>query len=147
MLTLACDLRILAAGARIGLPETSLAILPGAGGTQRLARLIGPARAKRWVLGAEMHDAEEALADGVADRVVSAGELDRAAEEAARRFAANGPVAVRAAKRAIDRGLDLPLDRALELEFSCYEETLATVDRVEALRAFAEKRPPRFRGE
>ena len=146
-MALSCDLRILSDDARIGLPETSLAIIPGAGGTQRLPRLIGPARAKRWILGGAMHTAVEALDDGVADRVVPGAELDEVSEELARRFAANGPVAVRAAKRAIDRGLDLPLDRALELEFACYEETLATRDRVEALQAFAEKRPPRFRGE
>jgi enoyl-CoA hydratase/carnithine racemase len=145
-LALACDLRVLADDVRIGLPETTLAIIPGGGGTQRLARLVGPARAKRWVMGGAMHDAAQALADGVADRVVPAGDLDRVAEEVARGFAANGPVAVRAAKRAIDRGLDLELRDALRFEFECYEETLGTTDRVEALRAFAEKRPPRFRG-
>jgi enoyl-CoA hydratase/carnithine racemase len=145
-LALACDLRLLADDARIGLRETALAILPGAGGTQRLPRLIGPARAKRWILAAEMHAAEQALRDGVADRVVAAADLDAAALELARTIAANGPLAVRLAKRAVDRGADLPLDRALELEWSCYVETLPTEDRREALRAFAEKRTPRFRG-
>lgn len=145
-LALACDLRILAADASIGLRETALAILPGAGGTQRLPRLVGPARAKRWIFGAALHGAEEALRDGVADRVVAPDALDAAARELAETIAANGPLAVRLAKRAIDRGADLPLDAALALEWDCYLETLGTADRVEALAAFAEKRRPRFRG-
>jgi enoyl-CoA hydratase/carnithine racemase len=146
-LALACDMRFLADDAKIGLRETALAIIPAGGGTQRLARLIGPARSKRWVLSAAMYEAQEALADGVADRIVPAEDLDDAVEELARAIAANGPVAVRAAKRAIDGGLDLPLDRALAWEWECYQETLETEDRVEALAAFAEKRPPRFKGK
>jgi enoyl-CoA hydratase/carnithine racemase len=145
-LALACDMRLLADDAKIGLRETALAIIPAAGGTQRLARLAGPARAKRWILSAEMYGAAEAMRDGVADRVVPAAELDRSAEELALAIAGNGPVAIRAAKRAIDRGLELPLERALELEWECYQETLETRDRVEALEAFAEKRAPRFSG-
>ena len=146
-LALACDLRIVAEDVRIGLRETALAILPAAGGTQRLPRLVGPARAKRWILAAEMHTAEEALRDGVADRVVPAAALDEEALALARAIAANGPVAVRAAKRAIDRGLELPLEQALAWEWDCYQETLETEDRLEALQAFAEKRPPRFSGK
>lgn len=145
-LALGCDLRVLADGARIGLRETALAILPGAGGTQRLPRLIGPSRAKRWIFAAEMHDASAALADGVADVVVPDAELDDAALQLAGTIAANGPVAVRLAKRAVEQGMDLPLDRALALEWECYRENLDTEDRLEALAAFAEKRPPRFRG-
>ena len=145
-LALACDLRILADDASIGLRETALAIIPGAGGTQRLPRLIGPARAKRWIFSARMHAADEALADGVADRVVPAAELDERALELAREIAANGPLAIRLAKRAIDQGADLPLDKAQELEWECYQGTLDTEDRVEALRAFAEKRKPDFKG-
>lgn len=146
-LALACDMRILGADAKIGLRETALAILPAAGGTQRLARLTGPATAKRWILSAAMHGAEDALRDGVADRVVPADELDAAALELAGTIAANGPVAVRAAKRAIDRGIELPLERALAYEWECYQDTLGTRDREEALAAFAEKRPPRFEGK
>jgi len=145
-LTLACDLRVLADNARIGLRETALAILPAAGGTQRLPRLIGPARAKRWVLAAEMHTAAEALADGVADRVVPVELLEEETRGLARKIAANGPVAVRNAKRAIDDGADLPLAAALALEWECYQPLLETQDRLEALQAFAEKRSPRFRG-
>jgi enoyl-CoA hydratase/carnithine racemase len=145
-LALACDLRVLAEDARIGLRETALAIIPGAGGTQRLPRLIGPARAKRWIFAAELHDAAGALADGVADRVVPRDALDAAARTLAGTIAANGPLAVRLAKRAIEGGAHLELQAALRLEWECYQPTLETADRVEALQAFADKRPPRFAG-
>ncbi len=146
-LALACDLRILAEDAKIGLRETALAIIPGAGGTQRLPRLIGPARAKRWIFAAEMHTAEQALLDGVADRVVPAAELDEAVSGLARQIAANGPVALRLAKRAVEEGAALPMAEALRLEWDCYQGVLGTEDRLEALAAFAEKRPPRFQGK
>jgi len=145
-LALGCDLRILADDTKIGLRETALAIIPGAGGTQRLPRLVGPARAKRWIFGAELHNAAAALADGVADRVVSTDELDDAAQALAATIAANGPVALRLAKQAIEEGADLPLAEALKKEWDCYQGVLKTEDRVEALKAFAEKRPPRFEG-
>jgi len=145
-LALGCDLRILADDTKIGLRETALAIIPGAGGTQRLPRLIGPSRAKRWILAAEMHDAARALADGVADSVVPATELDQAALDLAGTIAANGPAAVRLAKRAIEEGAELSLDEALRLEWECYQPVLETRDREEALAAFAEKRAPRFEG-
>jgi methylglutaconyl-CoA hydratase len=145
-LALGCDLRILSDDTMIGLRETALAIIPGAGGTQRLPRLIGPARAKRWIFGAEMHHAATALADGVADRVVPAAELADAAHKLARTIAANGPVAVRLAKTAIDKGADLPLPDALKHEWDCYLGVLDTSDRVEALKAYADKRPPKFEG-
>ena len=145
-MALACDFRILAENVKIGLRETALAILPGGGGTQRLPRLIGPARAKRWIFAAEMHDAAQALADGVADRIAPVERLDAEARELAAKIAANGPVAVRLAKRAIDQGAHLALTEALDFEWECYQPTLDTADRVEALEAFAEKRPPRFRG-
>ena len=145
-LALACDLRVVAEDAAMGLRETALAILPGAGGTQRLARIAGIARAKRWILTAKAFSASEALADGVADKVVAPERLDAEARRLAEAIAANGPVAVRQAKKAIDGGFGLPISEALALEWQCYEAVLATEDRVEALRAFAEKRPPRFKG-
>jgi methylglutaconyl-CoA hydratase len=143
---LGCDLRILAEDATIGLRETALAILPGAGGTQRLPRLVGPAIAKRWIFTGRMHTAAQALEDGVAQLVVPAGYLEAAALDLARAIAANGPVAIRLAKRAIDGGADLGLAPALALEWDCYQGVLGTQDRVEALAAFAEKRPPKFQG-
>jgi len=145
-LALGCDFRLLAENVSIGLRETALAIIPGGGGTQRLPRLIGPSRAKRWIFAAELHDAEQALRDGVADRVVPADALDAEARALAATIAANGPVAVRQAKRAIDRGAHLPLAEALACEWECYQPTLETEDRLEALRAFGEKRKPEFRG-
>jgi enoyl-CoA hydratase/carnithine racemase len=145
-LALACDLRVLSEDATIGLRETALAILPGAGGTQRLTRIAGTARAKRWIFTAKVHTAAEALADGVADRVSLPDRLHDDARALAESIAANGPVAIRAAKRAIERGFEMPMDRALDLEWECYTETIGTEDRLEALKAFAEKRSPRFRG-
>ena len=145
-LALACDLRVVAEDVSIGLRETALAIIPGAGGTQRLPRLIGQARAKRWIFTARMHSAAEALADGVADVVVPTDRLDEEARGLAETIAANGPVALRQSKGAIELGADLALDRGLALEWEHYLAVLDTEDRVEALTAFAEKRPPRFRG-
>ncbi len=145
-LALGCDLRVLAEDASIGLRETALAIIPGAGGTQRLPRIVGVATAKRWIFTANMFSAAQAWADGVADQVVPGDKLDVAADDLAGAIAANGPVAVRLAKQAIDRGAGLPLDEALELEWQVYQGVLETGDREEALKAFSEKRLPRFRG-
>ena len=145
-LLLACDLRIAAAHAQLGLTETSLAIIPGAGGTQRLPRLIGRARAKELILSARRIDAQEAERIGLVNRVVAADQLQQAALEIAQQIAANGPVAVRAAKAAIDLGCEQPLREGLETEARCYERVLPTQDRLEALAAFAEKRKPKFSG-
>ena len=145
-LALGCDLRMLSEDATIGLRETALAIIPGAGGTQRLPRIVGAATAKRWIFTAGMFSAAEAWADGVADQVVPSDKLDLAADDLAGAIAANGPVAVRLAKHAIDQGAGLPLQEALALEWEAYQGVLDTSDRVEALKAFAEKRTPRFRG-
>ena len=108
--------------------------------------MIGPSRAKRWIFAAEMHSAEDAARDGVADRVVPGDRLDDEAAGLAAAIAANGPVAIRRAKAAIVGGADRPLAEALELEWESYQGVLETEDRVEALKAFEEKRPPRFRG-
>ena len=145
-LLLACDLRVAAAGAQFGLTETSLAIIPGAGGTQRLPRLVGKAVAKDLILTGRRFGAAEALELGVVNRVAEEDGLDTCTRELAEAIAANGPVAVRAAKRAIDQGTELPQAEGLEVESACYAETLETEDRLEALAAFAEKRKPRFRG-
>ncbi len=145
-LALACDFRIAEEGATLGLRETALAIIPGAGGTQRLSRLIGPSRAKRWIFTARIHGAREALSDGAVDLVVGPGGGLAAARALAGEIAANGPRAIRAAKRAIDGGFDLPMEAALDLERQAYETIIPTEDRLEAIRAFAEKRPPVFKG-
>jgi enoyl-CoA hydratase/carnithine racemase len=145
-LALACDLRVAASHAQLGLTEVSLAILPGAGGTQRLPRLIGKSRAKDLILTARKLDAAEAERIGLVNRVAPAGKLAETALEIARAIADNGPIAVRAAKDAIDGGMELPIERGLEHEARCYERVLGTQDRLEALAAFAEKRRPRYRG-
>ena len=145
-LMLACDLRVAASHARFGLTETSLAIIPGAGGTQRLPRLIGKSRAKDLILTARRIDAEEAERFGLVNRVAPEGGLEETARELAEAIAANGPVAVRAAKDAVDRGSELPLAEGLAFEAECYDRTLGTQDRLEALAAFAEKRKPRYTG-
>jgi methylglutaconyl-CoA hydratase len=145
-LALACDIRIAEEQATLGLRETALAIIPGAGGTQRLARLIGPSRAKRWIFTARMHPAHEALADGAVDEVAGTGRGLEAALALAGAIAANGPVAVRLAKRAINEGLEMPMPQALDNEARCYEGVLPTEDRLEALKAFIEKRDPVYKG-
>ncbi|HET6202186.1 MAG TPA: enoyl-CoA hydratase-related protein [Planctomycetota bacterium] len=146
-LALACDLRIADPRALLGLPETSLAILPGAGGTQRLPRLIGKAFAKELVLTARRIPASEAHRMGLVNEVAAEGRAFERAKEVASAIAANGPVAIRAAKRAIDQGFEVPLAEGLALEGRCYEETIPTKDRLEALAAFREKRKPAFQGE
>ena len=146
-LALACDLRIAADGAQLGLPEVSLGIIPGGGGTQRLARLVGVARAKDLVLTARRIGAAEALAMGLVTQLAPPQRLLADALALAERIARNAPVSLRQAKRAIDGGFHLPLEEALDLENRLYQDCLGTEDRREALRAFAEKRPPLFRGE
>ena len=146
-LALACDLRVASADAVLGLPETSIAIIPGAGGTQRLPRIVGEGRAKEMILLARRLSAAEALAWGLVNRVTPAG--DSVVDDAVgwiQPIAAGAPLAQAAALEAIDRGRDAPLETGLLLEKVSYEKTLATEDRREALAAFAEKRPPRFQG-
>jgi len=145
-LALVCDLRVCAPHAQLGLTETSLAIIPGAGGTQRLPRLIGRSRAKDLILTARKIDALEAERIGLVNRIAPEGKLADAALELAATIAGNGPVAVRAAKHAIDHGCELPIEQGLEVEARAYERVLPTQDRLEALAAFAEKRKPRYSG-
>ena len=145
-LALACDLRLAAEGATMGLVETRLGIIPGAGGTQRLARLVGVSRAKELIFTGRRFDAAAARAMGVVSDVVPAAELDAAALRLAAEIAGAGPLAVAQAKAAIDGGIALPLGEALAHERRCYEVVLGSADRDEGLAAFAEKRPPVFRG-
>ena len=145
-LALACDLRLAADGAQLGLPEVSLGIIPGGGATQRLSRLLGSARAKDLVLTARRVGAAEALSMGLVSQIAPPQRLRAEAMALAERVARNAPISLRQAKRAIERGISLPLDRGLDLEHQLYEECLESEDRREALRAFAEKRPPHFQG-
>jgi len=141
---LGCDLRVVGPGAKLGLTETRLGIIPGAGGTQRLSRLIGLGRAKSLILTGRRIGADEAVALGVAEH--RADDALEGALAVAAQIAECGPMAIRAAKRAVDGGFDLPLEAALAHERACYDTTLTSEDRVEALRAFAEKRKPVFTG-
>ena len=146
-LALAADLRFASENARLGLRETALAILPGSGGTQRLSRLIGAAAAIYWIGTAKIFSADEALNWGVLQGIVPGKLLSDHAYNVAAEFAANAPVAVRAAKRAILQGFEQPLGTALATELEFYKTTIETKDRTEALNAFFEKRKPEFRGE
>ncbi|MBO7745377.1 enoyl-CoA hydratase/isomerase family protein [Paenibacillus sp. MWE-103] len=147
-LALSCDFRIAVRDALLGLTETSLGIIPGAGGTQRLARLIGPARAKELILTARKISAEQALAWGIVNGVAEDGkELRERCAELAGELLASAPLAVMQAKAAIDRGLDADPGTAMAIEAEAYAALIGTKDRVEALEAFRAKRPPRFTGE
>jgi enoyl-CoA hydratase/carnithine racemase len=146
-LALACDLRIADERAELGLVETRLGIIPGAGGTQRLARVAGLAVAKELILTGRRFGAATARALGVVSGVHPAGTLAEAAQTLAAELAGAGPLAVAQAKRAIDGGFDLPMKEALAFERKCYEVVLESEDRNEGLAAFAEKRPPKFTGK
>lgn len=145
-LALACDLRIASARAKAGQPEVNLGVTPGFGGTQRLARLVGPARAKRLLFTGEVIDAEEALRLGLFDEVVSPEALLPRCRELAALMAAKGPAAVAACKAAVDRGLGLPLSEGLALEGEAFARCFATADQKEGMAAFIDKRPARFIG-
>jgi enoyl-CoA hydratase/carnithine racemase len=145
-LALACDFRVAAPTAELGLTEVQLGIIPGGGGTQRLSRLVGPARAKDLILTGRRMNAAEALAIGLVQRLAPEGRLLEVAVGLAEQVAANAPLAVAAAKHAVDEGLALELDDGLAVEQKYYETVLTSEDRLEGLAAFAEKRPARFRG-
>jgi enoyl-CoA hydratase len=145
-LALACDVRIAASDARLGLTEIDLAIIPGGGGTQRLPRIVGRGKALEMILTGARIDAAEALRLGLVERVVPAGEALKAAQELARALAAKAPVALRYAKEAVVKGLELPLADGLRLENDLATLLRTTEDRVEGAKAFLEKRPPRWAG-
>lgn len=141
-LALSCDLRVVAPTAQLGLTEVKLGIIPGGGGTQRLPRLIGPGAAKDLILTGRRVEANEALRLGLANRIGGLADA-RALADA---IVENAPIAVGAAKHAIDEGTVMRLDHALALEQEKYELTITTQDRLEGLKAFAEKRKPVFTG-
>ncbi len=144
---LACDIRIASQSAKLGLTETSLGIIPGAGGTQRLPRIIGKGRAKELIFTARRIDAGEALEIGLVEYVVPPESLIGRALEMARRIVRNAPIAIAQAKFAIDKGCDVDLNTGLAIEQNAYEVTIPTKDRLEGLQAFKEKRPPEYKGE
>lgn len=143
-MVLACDLRIAADHVQMGLTESKWALLPGGGGTQRLAREIPRAIALEMLMTGAPIPAARAYELGLVNAVVPSAELMTRALQLAETIAANGPLAVRAAKKAVDEGADLPLKEALALEQRLSKALFATSDAAEGPRAFAEKRPPRF---
>jgi enoyl-CoA hydratase/carnithine racemase len=145
-LALACDWRVVADDAKLGQPEIKLGLIPGAGGTQRLARLVGPARAKDLIFSGRMVDATEALRIGLADRVAPASEVYATAVEMVQAYVTGPSLALRAAKQAIDAGLSVDLSTGLALESQLFASLFATDDRVEGTSAFVEKRKPTFTG-
>lgn len=145
-IALACDIRIASENATFGLTEVSWGIIPGAGGTQRLPRLIPPARSLEMILCAERIDAREALKIGLVSRVVPLKDVMPEAIKTAERICQNAPLAVRAAKEAIYRGLDLPLSEGLRLEQFLAEPVRQSEDAKEGPRAFSEKKTPVFKG-
>ncbi len=145
-LALACDFRIIVEGAEVGLTEVKLGIMPGAGGTQRLPRLIGEARAKELILLGRRISAARAYEIGLVNQVVARGGLRAAVEAVLVELATCAPLSLRCAKAAIERGYGKPLTEGLDIERECYDVTLYSDDRDEGLAAFAEGRPPQYRG-
>nr|XP_058157411.1 methylglutaconyl-CoA hydratase, mitochondrial isoform X3 [Dasypus novemcinctus] len=141
----------IASSAKMGLVETKLAIIPGAGGTQRLPRAIGMSLAKELIFSARVLDGQEAKAVGLVSHVPQQNEEGdaayRKALDLAKEFLPQGPVAMRVAKLAINQGMEVDLVTGLAIEEACYAQTIPTKDRLEGLLAFKEKRPPRYKGE
>lgn len=140
-LAMCADFRVAGDNAKLGQPEILLGVIPGAGGTQRLARLVGPARAKDLVFSGRFADAHEALDMGLVDRVVAPDDVYSAAREMVERYAAGPAYALRAAKAAIDRGLETDLDTGLEIERHLFAALFATEDRSIGMTSFVENGP------
>jgi enoyl-CoA hydratase/carnithine racemase len=146
-LALVCDLRVMARSAKMGLTETSLGIIPGGGGTQRLPRLVGKGIAKELIYTARHVGAEEALSIGLVNRIADDASLMDAAHELAAEIIKNAPLAIARAKTAIDAGMEVDLTTGLEIEQQAYQTLIPTKDRLEGLQAFKEKRKPVYKGE
>lgn len=146
-LALACDLRIVAEDTQVGLTELRLGIIPGAGGTQRLSRLVGVAKAKELIFTAARVSGRDAEALGIANRSAPSEEVLSLARRLAQEMLLSAPIALTQAKLAIDTGMQVDLQSGLTLESAAYAVTLSTEDRHEGLAAFKEKRKPRFEGK
>ncbi len=145
-LALSCDIRIASEQARFGFPQVALGLIPTDGGTQRLPRLVGRGKALELILTAETISAEEALEIGLVSQVVSQQNLASEVEALAQSIASKAPIALRYIKEAVNKGLDLTLEQGLRLEADLYFLLHTTADRTEGIKAFLEKRPPRFKG-
>jgi enoyl-CoA hydratase/carnithine racemase len=146
-LALCCDLRVAAEGAKLGLPEVRLGVMPGSGGTQLLPRVVGLAKAKELILTGEIIDAKEALKIGLVNRVAPAGTALDISIGLGETIASRGPVAVREAKKALDLSGDVSLEQGLARELEGSERVFSSEDMLEGARAFFEKRQPRFTGK
>ena len=144
-LALCCDLRVASRTALLGMPEVRLGVMPGSGGTQRLPRLIGLARAKELILLGEIIDADTALEFGLINRVIPDGQAEAVARELAETLAARGPVAVREAKATLNTTLDGSLAEGQVIELAASERVFSSEDMLEGAAAFIEKRPAQFR--
>ncbi len=145
-LALACDIRVVAENAKVGLPEVTLGIFPGYAGTQRLPRLISAGKAKELIFTGAMIDAAEAYRIGIADHLTAPGEALETARKVASQIIKVGPVAVRMAKEAVNKGLDQTLAEGQKTEAAFFAELCDTEDQKEGAKAFMEKRPPQFKG-
>ncbi len=144
---LACDMRIADESAVFGFPEVTLGLMPGAGGTQRLARLVGIGKAKELIVTGDMIDANEAKAIGLVEKVVPRGEALPEAKKIAKKILKNGPIGVMNAKKAINEGYHMPLEDGLKIEAQLFSDLFETHDLKEGVSAFLEKRKPVFKGE
>lgn len=150
-MALACDIRTVADNALLGLVETKLAIIPGAGGTQRLPRILSPALAKELIFTARTFKGTAAYEMGICNHSVPQNDNRDAAYlkalDIAKEILPNGPIGVRMAKKAIDKGMQVDLNTGYAIEEACYAQVIPTKDRLEGLKAFAEKRKPDYKGE
>ncbi len=145
-LAMACDIRLASDNAKFGQPEVNLGVIPGFAGTQRLSRLIGKGRAKELVYTGDTIDATEAYRLGLVNKVVAQDQLLEAARKMATKIASKGPVAVRLSKEAIDKGMEMDLDKASAYEAELFALCFASADQKEGMLAFLEKRPADFKG-
>ena len=146
-LALSCDIRLAASGARFGLPQVTSGFIPLWGGTQRLPRIVGKSKALELILTGEVIDAEEALAIGLVSQVLPPSALAEAVEALAQSMAGKAPIALRYIKEAVNKGMDLTMEQGLRLEADLYFLLHTTADRTEGIRAFLERKPPRFQGQ
>ena len=144
---LACDIRIASENAKFGQPEANLAVIAGAGGTQRLPRLVGKGKAKELLFTGDMIDAQEALRIGLVEKVVPKGEALNEAKAMAEKIQGKGPVAIALTKKAVNDGMDLPLAEGLKIERDAFGKACASEDKNEGVKAFLEKRKPNFQGK